>query len=55
MGISTVHANRVLQQLRRRGLVTFDTKLVRIPDWAALQAFAEFDPSYLHLRQGVGA
>lgn len=50
MGISTVHANRVLQQLRRRGLVTFDTKLVQIPDWAALRAFAEFDPSYLHLR-----
>ena len=55
MGISTVHANRVLQQLRRRGLVIFDTKLVRIPDWAALQAFAEFDPSYLHLRRGVSA
>jgi CRP-like cAMP-binding protein len=50
MGISTVHANRVLQQLRRRGLVTFDTKLVQIPDWAALRTFAGFDPSYLHLR-----
>lgn len=53
MGISTVHANRVLQQLRRRGLVTFDTRLVQIPDWGALQAFAEFDPSYLHMRQSV--
>lgn len=49
MGISTVHANRVLQQLRRRGLVTFDTQQVHIPDWAALQRFAEFDPDYLHL------
>lgn len=49
MGISTVHANRVLQQLRRRGLVTFDMQQVHIPDWAALQRFAEFDPDYLHL------
>lgn len=53
MGISTVHANRVLQQLRRRGLITFDTKLVRIPDWNALRAFAGFDPQYLHLRQAI--
>lgn len=55
MGISTVHANRVLQQLRRRALVTFDTKLVRIPDWDALRAFAGFDPNYLHLKDGATA
>ncbi len=49
LGLSTVHANRCVQELRRRDLITWDAKVVTIKDWEALQRFGEFDPTYLHL------
>lgn len=48
-GLTAVHANRMLRQLRERRLVEFRQGLVRIHDWAALRAFAEFDAGYLFL------
>lgn len=48
-GLSGVHTNRVLQALRRRGLIVLRNRELRICDWAALAAIAEFDPAYLHL------
>lgn len=49
-GLSNVHINRVLQELRRQGLVVFRERRVTLPDVAAIQAYAGFDPSYLHLQ-----
>jgi CRP-like cAMP-binding protein len=49
LGLSGVHANRTLQQLRRRGLVTVRGKTLTVLDMARLMAFAEFDPAYLQL------
>jgi CRP-like cAMP-binding protein len=51
LGLSTVHVNRVLQDLRREGLITLRGSALRIPDTRALQAAGEFDPAYLHLRR----
>ncbi|MCJ2099711.1 Crp/Fnr family transcriptional regulator [Methylobacterium sp. E-046] len=51
LGITSVHVNRVLQDLRGQGLLEWRSKRVRIPDVARLIAFAEFDPKYLHLRR----
>jgi CRP-like cAMP-binding protein len=48
-GISTVHVNRTLRELRDRGLVTWGARSVTINDWAGLMAMGEFDPSYLQL------
>jgi CRP-like cAMP-binding protein len=48
-GLTAVHANRMLRELRERGLVTFRAGTVEILDWPALQRFAEFDPGYLFL------
>ena len=48
-GLTAVHANRMLRQLRERGLVEFKQGLVRIMDWPKLQAFGEFDTSYMYL------
>lgn len=48
-GLSNVHVNRVLQELRRLGLVVFKEKRVTIPDVVAIQAYAGFHPNYLHL------
>ena len=51
LGISPVHVNRVLQELRGENLFTWQGQIVRILDWARLQERAEFDPRYLHLNQ----
>jgi CRP-like cAMP-binding protein len=48
-GLSLVHVNRTLRELRRRGLATLDTNLVTIHDWAGLKKVADFDPTYLNL------
>lgn len=48
LGISMVHANRTLQDLRGRGLMEFDQQLVSILRWDELRKLGQFDPSYLH-------
>ncbi|WP_181704989.1 Crp/Fnr family transcriptional regulator [Chthonobacter rhizosphaerae] len=49
LGISSVHANRVLQELRGDGLIVWSGGTVRIEDWDRLAALASFDPAYLGL------
>ncbi|MCB8820906.1 Crp/Fnr family transcriptional regulator [Microvirga rosea] len=49
LGLSTVHVNRVLQDLRRDGLIVLRGSSLTIPDWEALQTAGDFDPAYLHL------
>jgi len=49
LGLTVVHANRTLQELRRRGLVEFENRKMRILDMAGLEGVAEFDASYLYL------
>jgi CRP-like cAMP-binding protein len=49
LGLSTVHVNRVIQQLRADGLVTWSEKRIVIADWSHLQEVAEFDPTFLNL------
>jgi CRP-like cAMP-binding protein len=46
-GLTAVHANRMLRQLRERKLVAFRQGRVEILDWDALRSFADFDPAYL--------
>src|SRR3982075_2022297 len=41
-GISSVHANRVVQELRRLGLVEWDSKKVRILNWDAVTKIGDF-------------
>jgi len=48
-GISTVHVNRSLMDLRNVGLVAVRDKTLTIDDFEALGRLAMFDPSYLHL------
>ncbi len=51
LGLSTVHVNRTLQELRGEGLLTWTRDLVVIEDWDRLQEVAQFDPAYLNLMQ----
>jgi hypothetical protein len=48
LGISVVHVNRVLQGLKRLGLIRSDDHEIFIPDLGRLEQFAEFNPDYLH-------
>lgn len=49
VGVSSVHINRVIQELRQDGLITWEGGLVTIHDWDGLVNAGEFDPRYLHL------
>jgi CRP-like cAMP-binding protein len=49
LGISTVHVNRVLQELRGEGLITWRGEKLTIHDFERLKEVAEFDPTYLSL------
>jgi CRP-like cAMP-binding protein len=51
-GLSTVHVNRTLQELRGDGLIsTPKNNRVVIEDWEGLQKAGEFDPTYLHIEK----
>lgn len=49
LGITSVHMNRVLRELREADLVTVRSRQVVIHDLSRLQRLAEFDPTYLYL------
>ena len=48
-GLTSVHVNRMLRELRDRGLMTFRNAMVEIHDLAGLERLADFDRSYLFL------
>jgi CRP-like cAMP-binding protein len=47
LGLSAVHTNRVLRDLREGGFVEWQGDRVTVKDWEALKELAEFDPTYL--------
>ena len=51
LGLTSVHVNRVMQELRRDELVATAGRRLTILDWDGLTEAGEFDPTYLHLRK----
>jgi CRP-like cAMP-binding protein len=51
LGLTSVHVNRTLRQLREAGLATFREGRVEIIDHAGLRRAAEFDPGYLQIER----
>jgi CRP-like cAMP-binding protein len=49
LGLSTVHVNRSLMELRGRGLIRLEKHTLTILKWEELQEEGGFDPLYLHL------
>jgi CRP-like cAMP-binding protein len=49
LGLSTVHVNRSLMELRGKGLITLEKHTLTIRKWDELQEQGGFDPLYLHL------
>ncbi len=50
-GLTSVHVNRTIQELRRCGLVMLERQTLTIPDLLALQGVGMFNPEYLHHRR----
>jgi CRP-like cAMP-binding protein len=50
-GLSVVHLNRTLQELRSAKLITLRERTLTIEDLAGLKQIALFSPNYLHLYQ----
>ncbi|MGX4806208.1 Crp/Fnr family transcriptional regulator [Bradyrhizobium guangdongense] len=48
-GLSVVHLNRTIQELRAAGLITLRDRMLTIPDLDALKSAALFSPGYLQL------
>lgn len=55
LGISTVHVNRVLQELRAADLVELTRGTLTVKDWAGLVRLGGFDPTYLHQHDRMAA
>ena len=53
-GLTSVHVNRMLRQLREEGLVELRSGTVQILNRAGLERAGEFDPAYLHLDGSSG-
>jgi CRP-like cAMP-binding protein len=53
--ITPVHANRVLAKLRLHCQLSFGRGLLHVPDMAALERLANYDPSYLYPLPGHAA
>ena len=51
LGLSLVHVNRTLMLLRTTGSVEFRGGKLTVRNWEQLVEIAEFDGSYLHLRE----
>ena len=50
-GLTSVHVNRTLQEMRRLGLIVLEGRKLTIPSMPALQQAGLFNPDYLHHRR----
>ncbi|KGB53725.1 Crp/Fnr family transcriptional regulator [Sphingopyxis sp. SE2] len=53
MGLTQVHVNRIVQQLRLRCAVEVRNMRLEIPDFQQLAALASFNATYLHLGEAA--
>ena len=51
VGLTPVHTNRVLQRLRKAGLIELRGRALTVLDVEAIRRAAGFDPSYLHIER----
>ncbi len=50
-GLTPVHVNRTLQEMRSRGLIVLKARELTIPDLGALKSVSLFNDNYLHLER----
>lgn len=55
LGLTSVHINRVLKEMRGQTLITLRSRMLVIQAWDELLKAAEFDPTYLHMEKRTAA
>jgi CRP-like cAMP-binding protein len=50
-GLSPLHVNRTLKQMREEGLIEFNRRTLKVLDHNQLREVACFNPNYLHLKR----
>jgi CRP-like cAMP-binding protein len=55
LGLTDVHVNRVLRDLRKDGLIAMTRGVFTALDWDRLKELGQFDPGYLHMDPGIAA
>ena len=55
LGLTPVHINRVLQEMRGRTLITLRSRMLVIEAWDELLRVSEFNPTYLQLEKRAAA
>ncbi len=54
-GLTSVHVNRTLKEMRQNGLITLQGGRLTVHDWAELTSVAGFDRTYLHVEPRAAA
>ena len=49
LGLTSVHVNRTMQQLRTESMVATANRTMTLPDVQGLRQIGGFDPRYLHI------
>lgn len=55
LGLTSVHVNRTMQQLRSDGMVATANRTIILPDLQGLRQIGGFDPRYLHAEPAAEA
>jgi CRP-like cAMP-binding protein len=50
LGLSSVHVNRTIRELKELGFIALKQRILTIHDADRLKAYCKFTPNYLHLR-----
>jgi CRP-like cAMP-binding protein len=53
VGLTSVHVNRTLMRLEEEGHIRRSRRVIEIDDWQNLAKVADFEPRYLHIRNGA--
>jgi CRP-like cAMP-binding protein len=53
VGLTSVHVNRTLMRLEEEGHIRRSRRVIEIDDWQNLAKVADFEPRYLHFRNGA--
>nr|WP_281379432.1 Crp/Fnr family transcriptional regulator [Novosphingobium sediminicola] len=54
IGLTAVHVNRTLQEMRRSGLIYTERGIVKVTNWMGLAALGDFNPQYLPIEPDRG-
>jgi len=55
LGLTDVHVNRVLRDIRRDGIITTERGRFTATDWEGLKELGQSEPTYLHVEPALAA